>query len=89
MEDEKNMKIGRMEEYLITKHLQIGCLSPTRCWSLFASRKWEKQEWQTRAWMQKAFRYEEFYNFVEFLCPPSMASGVTEAETQSMIFPPE
>ena len=33
--------------------------------------------------------YEDFYNFVEFLCPPSITSGFTVAETLLMIFPLE
>ena len=35
------------------------------------------------------FLYEDFYNFVEFLCPPSITSGITVAETLLMIFPQE
>ena len=32
---------------------------------------------------------EDFYNFVEFLCPTSITSGIIVAETLLMIFPLE
>ena len=33
--------------------------------------------------------HEDFYNFISLLCPTSITSGITAAETLLMIFPLE